>query len=148
MPTDTERQIVHLTLPFAPSVNHYWRHVGHRVLISERGRDYRERVAEAVLEQRDWPNTLPLLGRLNVVINFHPPTRQRRDLDNFLKAILDSMQSACVYRDDWQIDRLEIIRREVRKPGRLIVTLEEIVTDCLAPPDAAEPFANTLAGDA
>ena len=32
-------------LPWPPSVNHYYRHVGHRVLISRDGRHYRENVA-------------------------------------------------------------------------------------------------------
>ena len=31
-------------LPWPPSVNHYYRHVGPRVLISRDGRKYRERV--------------------------------------------------------------------------------------------------------
>ena len=36
---------VSLTLPWPPSVNHYYRHVGPRVLISKDGRRYREAVA-------------------------------------------------------------------------------------------------------
>lgn len=69
----------------------------------------------------------PLFGcadRLRVEISVTPPDRRRRDLDNLLKAVLDSMQAAAVYYDDSQIDELLVIRRPVRKgEGELIVSL-------------------------
>ena len=37
-----------LNLPFPPSVNHYWRNVGSRVLISQAGRDYQRGVQFAM----------------------------------------------------------------------------------------------------
>jgi len=51
-----------------------------------------------------------LTGRLAVEIYVYPPDRRRRDLDNILKNLLDSMQHAGVYKDDQQIDRLLVIR--------------------------------------
>jgi crossover junction endodeoxyribonuclease RusA len=52
-----------------------------------------------------------------------PPDRRRRDLDNLLKALLDSIEHAGVYEDDSQIDLLVARRREPLAPGRIGVRL-------------------------
>jgi len=94
------------TLPFPPSVNHYYRHVGARVLISSEGRKYREAVWLAVLEQGRKKHD----GRLYVEILVNAPDKRRRDLDNLLKGLLDALQHAGLYEDDSQIDKLTITR--------------------------------------
>lgn len=79
-------------LPFPPSVNHYWRRVGSRTLISRAGRDYQTRVAEIVAAT----------GRANlpdgwhaVTVRLRPPDRRQRDLDNHAgKALLDAVYRA------------------------------------------------------
>ena len=56
-----------------------------------------------------------------------PPDRRRRDVDNPLKAGVDSLMHASVFSDDSQIDHLEVIRKAVQPGnGRIIVTIEEI----------------------
>ncbi|QDT62424.1 Crossover junction endodeoxyribonuclease RusA [Stieleria bergensis] len=104
-------------LPFPPTINTYWRHVGQRVLISRRGRNYRKQVME-YLQTRDIKT---LTGPLSVNIELYTPDRRRRDVDNVLKAILDSLQWGGVYEDDTQIFRLAIekILPEVKPKGRL-----------------------------
>lgn len=108
-------------LPFPPSVNHYWRRVGPRTLISRGGRRFRDRVASVLAAQ----SVAPLLGRLSVHVIACPPDRRRRDLDNLQKALLDAMQHGGVYRDDSQIDRLEVERGPVVPGGKVIVTITE-----------------------
>lgn len=93
-----------LALPFPPSVNHYWRHVGSRVLISKKGRDYRALVSSLIHRKR----IKTLEGDLIVDIKLTPPDRRRRDVDNSLKALLDAMQFGGAYFDDSQIVRLAI----------------------------------------
>ncbi len=114
--------ILTLTLPWAPSVNTYWRHpntgpLRGRNLISDAGRVYRKAVLRAV------PGLQPLGGRLRVAIGVYPPDRRRRDLDNLPKAILDALTHAGIWGDDSQIDHLEIIRHEVVKGGRIDVEI-------------------------
>jgi crossover junction endodeoxyribonuclease RusA len=111
-----------LHLPFPPSVNHYWRHVGPRVLISRAGRQYREAVGLVCLSA----GRPHMEGRLSVTVQVYPPDRRRRDLDNLFKAPLDAMKAAGVYDDDEQIDRLWISRQSVIPGGALSVSIEPI----------------------
>ncbi len=112
--------MLELDLPYPPSVNHYWRHVGPRVLISREGRAYRTTVG-AILALR---RARPLDGRLAVEIDIYPPDRRRRDIDNLQKALLDALAHGGAYHDDSQIDRLLLIRRHVVAGGKIHLLIE------------------------
>lgn len=119
--------MIDLRLPWPPSVNTYYRHVGSKVLISKAGRKYRKRVAEEVFCQvasGGLPARVP--GRVSVEILATPPDRRVRDLDNTLKATLDSLQAAGVIENDCLIDRLVIERRPHQSPGHVQVRVEEV----------------------
>lgn len=117
--------MITLTLPWPPSFNHYWRHVGRRVLISAAGRDYRKavQVASIFAGVRRQP---PSLDRLAVRITAYPPDRRHRDLDNLLKAPLDALTHAGWWRDDSQIDELQITRGEVVALGAIFVGIAPV----------------------
>ena len=116
-----------ITLPFPPSMNGYWRSIGPgRVIISKRGREHREEVIYACIVERGAITSDPMEGRLAVTIEAIAPDKRRRDLDNMLKAILDSLEHAKVYENDSQIDDLHITRLPPDKPGSVIVTVTEI----------------------
>jgi crossover junction endodeoxyribonuclease RusA len=108
-----------LELPYPPSVNHYWRRVGARTLISREGRRFRARVAAHLATRR----IRRLDGALDVHVTVHPPDRRRRDLDNAMKALLDALAHGGVYEDDGQIDRLEIVRGDVVPEGKVVVRI-------------------------
>ena len=63
--------------------------------------------------------------RLSLMIEAFPPDKRRRDLDNLIKAIQDSLQYAGVYEDDSQIDYLTI-KRSILRENKIIVTVTEI----------------------
>jgi hypothetical protein len=88
-------------------------------LVSKKGRQYRTDVSS--LLHRKQIQTLE--GDLIVDIRLIPPDRRRRDVDNSLKALLDSMQFGGAYIDDSQIVRL---------------TVEKLT------PDPAEPHAHVV----
>ena len=117
---------VQLALPWPPSVNRYWRSVpmgrgrGVRVLISREGRADRR---EAVARLARFRSRRPLCGRLDVRVELCAPTRRALDIDNRLKALLDAMQHAGVYRDDGQIDRLLVERGPVTRGGLVRVQI-------------------------
>ena len=112
-----------ITLPWPPSVNHYWRRVGPRTLISREGRTFRKRVC-ALLAGGGGPRKPPASGRVALAMDAFPPDRRRRDLDNLLKGTLDALEHARVYRDDGQIDLLIVRRMPVVKGGRLEVRVD------------------------
>jgi crossover junction endodeoxyribonuclease RusA len=115
--------VISLTLPFPPSVNHYWRRNGGRYYIAAAGKAFRQAVLE---ECADLVGKRPLTGRLAMTIGLNPPDRRRRDIGNLEKGIGDSLQAAGIFLDDAQVDRLLIIRGGVRKPGSCTVLVEEI----------------------
>ena len=113
--------MIELELPFPPSVNHYYRHVGPRTLISREGRKFRGEVCALLATA----GVDPLAGSLRVEIEVYPPDRRRRDIDNVQKSLLDALEHGGVYRDDSQIVKLTIEKRECVPAGRTIVRIKK-----------------------
>ncbi len=113
-----------LSLPYPPSINHYWRHVGYRTLISREGRMFRRNIC--ALLGGGGPRRPPAGGRIALCMDAFPPDHRRRDLDNITKAVLDALQHAGVYEDDSQIDLLTVGRRAVVPDGRLDVRVMDL----------------------
>ncbi|MBQ4315548.1 MAG: RusA family crossover junction endodeoxyribonuclease [Lentisphaeria bacterium] len=115
--------MITLELPFPPSVNHYYRHVGPRVLISREGRNYRERVASLIKAEK----LNKLGGDVELRVQLYPPDRRRRDVDNVLKVLLDTFTIGGLYNDDSQVKRLAIEKLEPMPPdGLAIIRIKEI----------------------
>ena len=112
-----------LILPYPPTMNTYWRHVGYRTLISREGRTFRRNVCALLGGGRRRP---PTSGRIALALDASPPDRRRRDLDNLQKPVLDALEHAGIYADDSQIDLLVTRRREVVPGGRLEVEVLDL----------------------
>ncbi len=115
--------MLELLLPFPPSLNSYYRTVNNRILISKRGREYRNEVVGLVVLQR-----LKRFddNRVEVSIMLRPPDKRRRDLDNYLKVVFDAITHSGLWSDDSNVDRISIERGEVIKDGLLVVRIAEI----------------------
>lgn len=121
-----EREVVELTLPFPPSVNHYWRRLGNRYFISEDGQSFRAAVGNIVLAESLTNGLRPFQCHVEMEVDLHPPDNRRRDVDNFGgKAIGDSLKHAGLYLDDSQIKKLTVEMREVVKGGKAVVRIRE-----------------------
>ena len=107
-------------LPYPPTVNTYYRHVGFRVLISREGRRYRKMVVSRLAGAR------PLEGRLSLAATLYPKDRRRRDADNVLKSLLDSLAHAGTMHDDSQIKVLHVVMNEPDGEARVEVRMEEL----------------------
>jgi len=121
---------VTLTLPFSPSLNHYWRSVivkgAVRLLISKDGRKFQKAVARYVLLNR----VGRVAGRLGVDVVVHPPDGRIFDIDNRLKPLIDSIQEAHVIENDNAVDDLRIRRGHVVKPaGKVVVRVFELAVE-------------------
>ena len=100
-------------LPWPPSVNHYYRHVGPRVLISRDGRRYRE----AIVAKFGSEGVRRFLCPVEIMIELYPPDGRRRDVDNSLKCLLDSLTHAGLYGDDSQIKKLTVTKHDPMPPA-------------------------------
>src|SRR5262245_8603298 len=114
--------MLELTLPYPPSINHYWRRVGPRTLISREGRRFRQSVLAILAAMR----IRPLPGHLCVQVEIHPPDERRRDVDNVAKALLDALQHGGAYVDDSQVIKLSIEKRHTLPGGKTVVRIENI----------------------
>ena len=119
----TLQMTLELELPWPPSVNHYYRHVGPRVLISRDGRKYRELVTALVNRN----GFRPFPGRISLRAEFYPPDWRRRDLDNVGgKVLLDTLQAAGLFKDDSQIKRILLEMHEPIEGGMCFIKLEDM----------------------
>lgn len=114
------------TLPYPPSVNTYWRHAvtkgpkKHAVTyLSQKGREYRATVACILGNMMDEPIDEPIRLRLDVFL----PDRRKRDIDNILKSLLDSMQHAGIYKDDVIITTMVVNKLAIQKPGGVRIVI-------------------------
>ena len=112
-----------LVLPFPPSMNTYWRNFRGRTVLSKAGREYKVKVAEYVSE-----NNIPKYGesKLKITMILQPKDKRKIDIDNRIKCVLDSLQEAGVFDDDFHVDELHVMRGEQVKGGRLLLTIEVI----------------------
>ena len=113
--------LVELALPWPPSTNRLWRcptsgKLRGRHLLSTEARRYKDNARHA-LEAQD---VEPLPGHVAVDMVAHPPDRRRRDLDNIIKIILDSLKGRA-FGDDSNVVRLSIERGAVEPGGRIRV---------------------------
>ena len=116
--------VLTIDLPYPPSINRYYRHVGYRTLISREGRAFRRNVC--ALLGGGGPRKPPSGGRIALCMDASPPDRRIRDLDNLQKSVCDSLQHAGVYEDDSQVDLLLTQRRDVVPGGRLNVRVIDL----------------------
>ena len=128
-----------LEVDWPPSVNDYWRtfwaparkgrcaRIGHA--LTQAAKAYREHVLVRVLRQTKVVNgDCVFKGLVALRIHAHPPDRRRRDVDNLLKALLDSLEHARVFNDDFQVQEIYICRGVVIPKGRLVVRVEPFTT--------------------
>jgi len=115
---------IEIYLPWPPTVNDYY---GTRVVkkrqiryIKAKGRKFREDIEAAVAEQVGY---LHLDDRLFVEVELFPPDDRRRDVDNYMKALLDAMTQAKIWEDDSQIDQLFIYRGVKCRGGKVVVKI-------------------------
>lgn len=106
------------TIP--PSVNNYWDVTkGKKWQLSQRAQDFHNYVRTIV----------PVLStdmRLKLDVTFYFPDNKIRDIDNYLKATIDSLVKCQFCLDDEQFDVLIVRRGELVKGGLIKLKVWEI----------------------
>jgi crossover junction endodeoxyribonuclease RusA len=119
--------VIELRLPWPPSMNTYWRApntgpLAGRVLLSNAAREYRKEAALWVTNS----GKADARARLSVLLTAFPPDKRKRDLDNLLKPLLDTLQHCGIIADDGQIDDLRITRAKIAPDGVIAVQITEL----------------------
>lgn len=109
-------------MDYPPSVNHYYNRTRWGgLMISRRGKEYREKACELLKEHSGFFSTSK---KLHVEILASFPDRRKRDLDNILKCLLDSITHAGVWNDDSLLTKISIENTgEIIKGGCLKITI-------------------------
>ena len=112
-----------LYLPWPPTINSYYKMTrnGQRYL-DVSVREFRRKVADTVNEQ--CPG-LTLTDNIFMEVYLYPPDRRKRDLDNYMKGLLDALTEAGLWEDDSLIDQLHIYRGEVTRAGSVRIEISE-----------------------
>ena len=102
------RTFLTLDLPYPPSLNRYYRSFGGRVVISREGRRYTDSVVSILSSC----GMTAMRRKVRMRIDVYPPDARRRDIDNILKCLLDSLVKGGALEDDSLIRGLSIEMRE------------------------------------
>ena len=114
--------MVKLTLSvMPPSVNQIWINKPKGRYKSKRGKEFQKM---AFYELRKYKGKL-LTGRLRIEIWLYFKTKAKRDIDNYNKAILDSM-TGIIYKDDSLIEELNIKKSIGCGFNKVEIEVEEI----------------------
>lgn len=111
-----------ILLPWPPTVNHYYTVARGRKILSTKGRAYKAYAVKCMTVQRiakldaeAAPFGLHILAR--------PPDKRRRDLDNLLKPIIDSLVDYGAIPDDWMVHDIRIQRLNRIDDGQIEVQI-------------------------
>jgi len=70
------------------------------------------------------PRPAPITVNVEVSVLLFPPDKRQRDLDNYLKALFDSLTHAGVWGDDSQIKRFNVEWGKQVKRGKAEITIQ------------------------
>lgn len=131
-----DRKHIKLTLPYPPSINHYYgRGRNGRLFIKKPGLQFRNDVLACFLEHPlYYPSDEAFLGgTLAMSVIAYPPDYRKRDLGNVIKALEDALEKARILDDDEQIWKFDYTwayndegEKIIVKGGKVEVKLEEI----------------------
>lgn len=110
---------------FPPTVNSYYGKTrSHVTYIKPKGKLWRENCVKDIHEQLGI-DFQTLCDPLLVEVTLFMPDQRRRDVDNYMKALLDGISASKVWEDDSQIDQLFIYRGTVRSGGLVKVEISD-----------------------
>lgn len=109
------KQLTLLTKPIP--LNALYRSINGRSIISKRGRETKEALAWEIASQ--WKNA-PIEGPVTLAITLYFGDKRKRDIDSYLKVLLDCMNER-VYVDDSQVIELHVYKCiDTKEPRTLI----------------------------
>ena len=109
--------MITLILPYPPTVNHMYRRARGHLALTPEALAFRHAVRMIAMVQ----GVTPIPGPVAVFLDVYRP-RRRGDLDNLLKATLDSLNGVA-YRDDQQVEQITAVRYDDKRAPRIEVSV-------------------------
>ena len=109
--------MITLILPYPPTVNHMYRRARGHLALTPEALAFRHAVRMIAMVQ----GVKPITGPVAVFLDVYRP-RRRGDLDNLLKATLDSLNGVA-YRDDQQVEQITAVRYDDKRAPRIEVSV-------------------------
>lgn len=112
-----------LFLPYPPSVNNYWGFSQSRRFLTAKAKAFKSEVYYKVIQSK-----ITKFGKsyIRIAVELYPPDKRKRDIDNPLKPLFDSLVASGLFDDDSQIKELIVVCKEVIKGGGCRVCIEKI----------------------
>ena len=121
---------IELYLPYPPTLNSLYKWTKYGIYLSAKGRAYVTGV-EAEIQQQGGP--FPEIAQnVSLLVVLSAKDKRKRDLDNYNKALLDSLTKADLWLDDSLVDDLRVIRGSQHPDGLAYVRISPL-------PSAWEP---------
>lgn len=109
-----------MRFPYPPQLNHLYTVARGRKILSTKGRQYKETVQMICMVKK----VKPLDGDVKVIACFYRP-RKSGDLDNVLKALLDSVKGY-LWHDDKQVIEIHAYRYDDKDDPRVELSAEAL----------------------
>lgn len=125
--------MIDMVLPYLPpSANHMWVHSPYRHYLSTEYQNFKNRIVKDWIVYKDnHPEALPYFKdeKLFFRLVIHPKDRRVKfDLDNRVKALLDSLIGLC-YSDDSQLQVMYLEKKlPIPKDGMTIISIRDLAT--------------------
>jgi len=109
-----------ITMPYPPTVNTYYAVDRNRKILSRKGRSYKKEAMVYLYEQ-----AVPKGGEgpYSIYIRVRPPDKRKRDIDNLIKPLLDSLVEYGAISDDSEVVDLRIQKFNPIKAGSVEVLI-------------------------
>jgi crossover junction endodeoxyribonuclease RusA len=121
---EIKKRKIEFKLPWPPSVNNYYGRNKRKVYLRPKVRKYFETAVFEMFIQIGKPDKFT--GKIKILRDIYPPDKRRRDEDNIVKALNDTLMKANLIEDDSQIMVATNIKHDPEKPGYVKITVEEV----------------------
>lgn len=108
-----------LVYPVGLSVNHMYVISSKKVFLKKEAVAYKKYVYFTLANQPKFKDV-----PLSVTLDIYPPDKRKRDLDNVLKLVLDSLQYSQVIDNDCNIYELHVTKKSIVKDGLLKISIK------------------------
>ena len=102
-----------------PSLNSAYKKFKNRIVLSKDSKDFKQLLADNVSD-----NFRPLQGHIKLTVVFMFADNRKRDIDNYLKVLIDAMKNI-IFEDDDQIYKLDITKHIGCGQARTVIHISE-----------------------